>query len=457
MAARVSRPAFELIYKGRLINSPEPALLLRPRATWFLQWNRHQNLILAGNLLILLVNVRQSTARKVHKSTMSLATAGVGLKLAINLIRRGVQATEIAIIVFYQAQFEVYKASLQNALVRRSGGERRSVGPGRGARGQASAAPSSLGRRTLDAIVVNALGHGALLQFPPTTAQIGIILYAGVLALSMGFPDLRALIDTAAAIYRDRTHPTRPDATCPLTAREGFHTYLADEGKEALHQLVRPFGRPALCVPVGGRRLNPPLDRRPTRKSRNVACIPFIVPHKTLVADPANHLDTRREHKMIATKNRPDPFRLMSESIPIDSGSHALVRVLFYMLLTGVDARPDLFPPPSSVPRGGSFHDPQPFTPFLSGMIYCNRLWLFADDLERDVPSLPEITLGAATILDFLPQTRHDIVNEDVLYLDEGARATELGRVVSLARYNPCVIHLVGDGALATEITVIVL
>ncbi|KAI9813214.1 MAG: hypothetical protein M1826_002530 [Phylliscum demangeonii] len=52
----------------------------------------------------------------------------------------------------------------------------------------------------------------------------------------------------------------------------------------------------------------------------------------------------RRQHAMI--NNQPYPYLEISDTISIDSGAPALVSLLFYILLTGVDARQDRFPIP---------------------------------------------------------------------------------------------------------------
>ncbi|KAI9812219.1 MAG: hypothetical protein M1826_002928, partial [Phylliscum demangeonii] len=73
----------------------------------------------------------------------------------------------------------------------------------------------------------------------------------------------------------------------------------------------------------------------------------------------------RLDYATIPGNNRPYPYLMMSDSIPIDSGTHALVSLLFYMGLSGVEARPDLFPIPDGleIPAYDPYEDLSPALP----------------------------------------------------------------------------------------------
>ncbi|KAI9818634.1 MAG: hypothetical protein M1826_001357 [Phylliscum demangeonii] len=115
MTVGLAQPASRISYKNRLIDAEGTALALRPQSQMFLRWTQTNYPETIGEMPALLLNVRDSRRSSVGTSAMNLDTAAVEVNTVISLLEYGFPAHDVAVIVFYQAQSEMYKVALRLA------------------------------------------------------------------------------------------------------------------------------------------------------------------------------------------------------------------------------------------------------------------------------------------------------------------------------------------------------
>ncbi|KAI9831856.1 MAG: hypothetical protein M1826_002888 [Phylliscum demangeonii] len=90
----------------------ESVLALRLRHRGLFTWSSTYDPESRGALPALLNNVRKSRRSVVGTPSINLDMAGMGLNVILSLLRRGFLPTNLALITFYQAQYEAYRAAL---------------------------------------------------------------------------------------------------------------------------------------------------------------------------------------------------------------------------------------------------------------------------------------------------------------------------------------------------------